>query len=126
MGRALDPLQPRYNASVGGALADGATLTNATPVQVLVPLAGCVRYRFRFKATAGGTLAFAYCRANLSPAASPAQATPYTANNPSNITVAANVEAPSLDADHYGEDYLLITFTPSASGTVVYADISRV
>lgn len=102
-----------------GTFADGAALETAVPVAIVVVLAGAAAWRLRFKATVGGTLAFAYLRPNRA-------GTAYATSNPGDVAVLANTEVAVEVAQHFGESRLQITYTPSGNGTVTHADISEV
>src|SRR5574340_202182 len=131
--------QPPAHRTLMGALAAGATLTNATPVSEAI-LTGNLRFlTVRFLASAAGTLAFAFVRSvGVSTAAlflgdgaagngygelNPAALTKYATGAPSSVAVTASTEA-ILQVTANGEWYGLLTYTPSASGAVTWCDVS--
>lgn len=117
------PLDPHRLNPTTEITAPGLTLATDDPVTWVVPVHGCARWRHRFEASENGTLDYAYGRptphANIVP-------TPYTANNPSQVSVTADTET-GTDEEHFGEDWVLITFTPSTTGAIITVnDMSRV
>lgn len=118
----LAPAGSSKHRRVGGLLVDGAALTNATPVSVIVKLGnGVARWRLHFQATCAGSLTFRYVRPlknqSLYTAGAPGGA-------PAAAAVVANVETIVTVQDHAGEQAVQVTFTPSANGAVTFADLS--
>lgn len=117
--RLPSPRDVRGHWQLNGTWKPGAAFANGVAVTQDVPCAGAERIRIRIKtATGGGTLAAAWLR--------PDGNTPYTANNPANVTVVAGTEN-KMDIDpHFGEALLRLTFTPGGDGTFTYVDVSQV
>lgn len=112
-------------SSTNPSFRDATPIANGVPIVVVVPVAGLSRWRLRAKTSGGGagTWSFAYLR----PApASGTTRTAYTVDNPANVVHAANTEQAIEEATHYGEGEVQITFTPSASGVLDFADFSGV
>lgn len=118
-GLRADPTMMRIARPIGGALAEGATLTNAVEVSEYVPVAGAARIRVHWKSTVAGSLAIHFCRPDRLP--NPAR---YTAGNPTAVPIVANTENVIDVATHFGEHMMEVAFTPSATGALTYADVS--
>lgn len=114
----------RIHRRAGGALLDGATLTNGVAAIVVEPVAGALKVRLWFKASVAGTLSFTYRRPVFAGGSNPPPA--YDTNNPANVAVSANTEVCVTLTDLCGESLLAISFLPSGNGTVTYADIAQV
>lgn len=93
---------------------DGQPVTNGTPITTLVPC-GVGTSRVRIKTTGAGTLSAAFVRLD--------RATAYSANNPADVPVTGGTET-QMNVDSRGEPWIRFTFTPSATGTITYADWS--
>lgn len=110
-----------------GALKAGAALANATPAFETISVAGKSFIRVRFKATVGGTLSVHFLGPDHDEEAN-SLGTEYTTGNATDVTVTANTEAvipgPGDTTACYGESFAKITFTPSGSGTINFADVS--
>lgn len=118
----LDPTKLQMNERL---LKTPRAYTTNNPITIYVNVTTCARWRVRSKSTTGGTLSFAYCRPALDDGGRGAP-TPYTVGNPSNVAAVADTET-LQEAEHFGEDMLAITLTPSASpGAWSFLDISRV
>lgn len=115
-----DPSLVRRHAKISGALKEGAALTNAVPVQQVIAVAGCARFRIRWKSSVGGALACRFVRPNNLD-------TEYDLNQPGDVAIVANVENKLDMATHMGEGIAIVRFTPSAGpGTITYADVMQV
>lgn len=117
------PRRDQMHQVVGGALAPGAAYTNGSAVRAIVQLAGAARFRVRFKGSGAGSLALAFLRPGAT-LTNPATAETYN-TAPSPVAVTANTEAVLEVAEHFGEHGAVLTFTPSADGTVTWCDIAR-
>lgn len=105
------------SAGNGTGLASGRSVTNATEYKTLVPIAGARFFRGRLKATVAGTLrAFLLLADGVTRAAT---------GNPADVPVTANTEAKIDIDDLHGEGFLELSFTPSATGTLNYADVCQ-
>ena len=109
-----DPEPIRHWITGRDELAPGGVLAN-TAYTWLVSCAGARTIRLRVLDDVGGTLAAAFCRGNEA-------VTAYAQNNPSNVTVTANVETKLDVADHKGEPYIKFTYTPVGAGVMGYFD----
>lgn len=114
----------------GGNLATndpGTAFTNADAVTAEVAIAGAFLIRLRGLFTGGGTLNMKYlrpasCRA---PAGSPGYTYDESLEGPgTDVTVVANTEF-VVDISPGGESDLLLTFTPTADGHVVFFDVMQ-
>lgn len=112
------------NAKAGDTLYAGAALANGVPAAAVVQLAGTARFRIRIAATAAGTLSLAFVRPDETDHFDDTDV--YTTGNPPNVAVVANTEAKMDVAEHYGEAFAVVTFTPAADGAVDYVDICEV
>lgn len=117
------PLDPHRLNPTTEITEPGTVLATDAPVTWVVPVHGCARWRHRFESDEDGTLDYAYGRptqhANITPTA-------YTANNPTQVAVTGDTET-GTDEEHFGEDWLLITYTPAQAGaTIAVNDLSRV
>ena len=115
--RRPDPREIRQHLALAGAFADGAAFIAATDIAEIRPIAGDVRWRLRFKANQAGTLKARYLR--------PDGETEYTANNPGDVAIVANVENKIEDATYAGEAVVKFIFTPTGNGVVTLADLSH-
>lgn len=110
------PGAPLIHRPVGQELAAGLTVLHGAPVTVRITIAGAYRWKLRGKGNHDGTISVAYARPGGGPA--------YDDGNPSDIAVTADTEFEGHDDDLYGEADLLITWTPTATNTVIaYLDI---
>ena len=116
--RPADPREARNHQALGGGLKPGNAVATATDVSDTRAVAGEVRWRVRFKATVNGTLKARYLQ--------PDGITEYTANNPADVPVTANVETKLDEPAHYGEGMVKIIFTPGGNGTITVADMSHI
>ena len=119
-------LRPRPAFRLAGELAVGAAFDNTDVLQQLVPTSGSARLRVRIKtATAGGTLDIVLYGPDTDPDRATLTGTGYTTGNPTQVTVSSGTEA-KIDVDLYGENFALVKFTGTGTGTVTYADVSQV
>lgn len=98
--------------------AEGGALSVAGgAVSKLIPVAGALAVTFRglFAASAGGTFTFAYVRPDS------AAGTSYGVSNPANVVVSGGTEF-CFTINPNGEGNLLVTFTPSGTGTITFFD----
>lgn len=95
-------------------------VTSGQAISVQVPVGGSQRVRFRFLSSATGTLAF-----RLAYQDNTGTFTPYATGNPADVSVTANTET-YQEITVGGETWLLVTFTPSATGTITWLDVSQV
>lgn len=112
-----DPRSVRRWRQGKGDWADGASFTNGSAINWVVPCAGVRSIRMRIKTTtAGGALSAAFLRGLED------SSTAYEENNPSDVSVTAGTETKMDVATHYGEPAIKFTFTPGGNGTLDYAD----
>lgn len=112
--------QPRPARRLTGNLAVGAATANTVAISEDVPIAGAAKVKARIKVTNTGTLDMTFGFYN------PAGVfTAYTTGNPTQVAVSANTEA-QISSDTYGEDYVRVTFTGTATGAITYCDVSQV
>lgn len=138
--RAPDDIsRPHLQFVAPSALAPGTATSNGGVLYDIIPVRGAARVRVRIKtATNGGTLDLVFLGPQFDTAQSRATGavaataygslvgTQYTTGNPTQVAVAAGTEA-KIDADCYGESYVLVKFTGTVgAGTITYCDTSQV
>ncbi len=109
------PSNTRIHRKLPAPFEEGATITAATPITILVPIAGDNYTRFYFKASKAGTLKFEFVRPYPESAV-------YDTKAVVDVTTLADTEK-LVDIPVEGESQLKITFTPADTGTITYADI---
>lgn len=100
-------------------LHSGVAVTNGNAVSALVRCAGASRGRVRFKSTGAGSLKLEFVRPGGSQRSG---VTVYGAGNPDAVAVTGGTETLLTTDAIAGEAMALITFTPSANGTVTFCD----
>lgn len=119
--RGFPSLVPRPAVRLKAALAVAAAFANTEVLKEYVPTAGSARIRVRFKATNTGTLLVSPAWGN---GANPPAYTVYTTGASAATAVAANTEV-NVDLDLYGENFVEVKFTGSATGVITFADVSQ-
>ena len=100
---------------MGGPLQADRQVVNTVPAVVILAT-GCAKLATpRFLSTASGTLSFAFARPN---------GVAYTAGNPANIAVTGGTPITPVALATLGAGTLIVTFTPTADGSITYADIA--
>ena len=98
--------------------AEGATLTIAVPITEIIAIAGDNYTRIYFKADVAGTLVFEFMRPY------PEASAVYDTKPVPDVAIVASTEK-VVDVPVEGESRLLVTFTPDATGLMIYADESH-
>lgn len=125
------PSYRQHQTIAKGEFAPGAAISQSGTIRVAMPIVSAGKFRFRFKASVGGTLSGKI----MSPSIQEGQYANFhneldgtdpvaTTGNPASVTVTANTEALLEVNDLAGEAFLLVEFTEggSAAGTVTYAN----
>lgn len=111
------PRRNQVHQPVGGHLAAGSALANATLVSERVNCAGAARVRFRLKASVGGAVAIYGFRPSQNSTSKYDTAI-------ATATLVANTELVIDIAEHFGEHALSLELTPSSGpGTVTHCDV---
>ena len=105
----------QWRAAKGDEWGPGAVLANSE-ITLVIACAGARTIRARILDDVGGTLSAVFCRGNEA-------VTEYALNNPSNVTVTANVETLMDVADHKGEPYIKFKYTAVGAGVMGYFDV---
>lgn len=114
-----------------GQFAPGAAIAQSGVIREIVPINSAGRFRFRMKATVGGTLNARFLRPGIQDGTFvkfdddlDGTAAVLTTGAPTEVTVTPNTEAVMEITDLCGEAYVLVYFTEagSAAGTVTYAN----
>ena len=108
----------RIHRVIGPTMKNGVAVTNAVQINAYASIAGSSRLRLRFKASVAGTLSSAFPWPDRTGGV-------YTALPFPNTPVVANTELVIDIATLYGEAWLLISFLPTATGTLTYAHLSQ-
>lgn len=113
---------PRPAIRLKDTLAVGAAFDNTDELREIVPVGGSARVRVRIKATNTGNLL-------VSPVGPDFQRgqsgyTVYTTGASASTAVAADTEV-KVDVDLYGENYVEVLFTGTATGVITFLDVSQ-
>lgn len=115
------PSNERLHRRLPAPFKEGGTITIATAISLTEPIAGDNYTRFYWKASKAGTLKFEFVRPYKSPEATEDV---YDTKAVPDVTTVADTEK-VVTVPVEGESRLKITFTPDATGTITYADISH-
>ena len=109
------PSNTRIHRTLPAPFDKDGTITIATPITILVPIAGDNYTRIYFKASKAGTLKFQFVRPFPESAV-------YDTKAVVDVTTVADIEK-LVDIPVEGESQIKITFTPDATGTISYCDV---
>lgn len=115
-----------------GGLAVAAAFVNTNVLYEVIPVRGAAKVRVRFKATNTGALDLIFVGPDFNQqqavdgvAFASLTGTSYTTGNPTQVAIVANTEA-KIDSDCYGEGYVIIKFSATATGAVTFCDASQI
>ena len=109
------PSNSRIHRKLPAPFDEAGVITAATPIIILIPIAGDSYSRLYFKASKAGTLEFEFVRPFP-------ETTVYDTKAVVNVVTVADIEK-VVTIPVEGESQLQITFTPDDTGTITYADI---